>query len=85
MRRDGEGYEYDDDHRFAYMDEDYGDDDDLDFICGLGPDGQCALAGSEDCDWDCPNSHGPGYAGSEAWAKLHAAETPHRELRLAKW
>jgi hypothetical protein len=21
--------------------------------CGLGPDGQCSKAGSEECDWEC--------------------------------
>lgn len=28
------------------QDEDYED-------CGLGPDGQCSKAGSEECDWIC--------------------------------
>jgi len=23
--------------------------------CGMMPDGQCTLAGSEWCDWNCPN------------------------------
>jgi hypothetical protein len=35
----------------------YEDDPDewfLDWICGMGPDGQCSLAGSEECDFDCP-------------------------------
>ena len=30
------------------------DDEFLDFVCGMMPDGQCRLAGTEDCDWDCP-------------------------------
>lgn len=36
------------------------DDDEafLEFVCGMGPDGQCSLAGSEDCDWECPRSRG---------------------------
>ena len=67
MGRDGEGYDYDDEDRFGYMDE----SDDMDFDCGLMLNGQCALAGSEDCDWECPHSHGPNYAGSEAWNKRH--------------
>jgi hypothetical protein len=74
MSRDGEGYEYDDDDRFAYMDETYGDEDDFD--CGLASNGQCAMAGSEDCDWDCPHSHGPRFAGSRAWLKEHNAGAP---------
>ena len=41
----------------------------LDFA--LGPDGQCAKAGSEECDWECPNSHGPLYCGSNAWHLRH--------------
>lgn len=27
----------------------------LDWICGYDPStGQCSMAGTEDCDWDCP-------------------------------
>ena len=26
----------------------------LTWECGMGPDGQCSLAGTEDCDWHCP-------------------------------
>lgn len=29
------------------------DDDDLDANCMLMPDGQCMLAGTEYCDWEC--------------------------------
>ena len=25
------------------------------FDCGLMPNGQCLKAGSEECDWECPN------------------------------
>lgn len=32
------------------------DCDFLENICGMMPDGQCALAGSEECDWDCPRN-----------------------------
>jgi len=37
------------------------DDDDegspeLEFDCGMMPDGTCQLAGTEECDWDCPYS-----------------------------
>lgn len=24
------------------------------FDCGMMPDGTCLLAGTEDCDWECP-------------------------------
>ena len=47
------------------------DDEDIFFDCGLRLDGQCSMAGSEDCDWDCPHSHGPRYAGSKAWCEMH--------------
>lgn len=67
MGRDGADYEYDHDHRFDYMDE----GDDLDGDCGLLPNGQCMMAGSEDCDWECPHSHGPFFAGSAGWHKRH--------------
>ena len=64
MGKDGEGVEYDDDHRFDSYDDDYGDDRcdmcGLTFDdgctcdeCGLQPDGTCLLAGTEHCDWDC--------------------------------
>lgn len=64
MGKDGEGVEYDDDHRFDSYDDDYGDgrcdmcgltfDDGCTCDeCGLQPDGTCLLAGTEHCDWDC--------------------------------
>jgi len=28
----------------------------LNWICGMGPDGQCSLAGTEECDWECPRN-----------------------------
>ena len=34
-------------------DDDVEDGDD-EFDCGRGPDGQCSMAGSEWCDWECP-------------------------------
>ena len=70
MGRDGEGFEYDDDHRFDYMDydDDAADEDDPDwFECGLGPDGQCSKAGSEECDFNCPYRDSEEFAGSRAW------------------
>lgn len=43
-----------------YPDDDDDDDDPdqefLDFVCGMRRDGQCSLAGSEDCDWECPRN-----------------------------
>lgn len=59
--------------------DDFGDDDedDEDWLdCGLSIDGQCSKAGSEECDWECPYSHGERYAGSEAWHKEHNACVP---------
>jgi hypothetical protein len=36
-------------------DDDYDPDDEfMQFDCGMLPDGQCLLAGSEECDWECP-------------------------------
>lgn len=51
-------------------------EDEFEFDCGLGPDGQCSMAGSEDCDWECPHSRGEFYAGSELWHKKHNAGLP---------
>lgn len=41
------GDEYDD-----YSEVEYDDEDDYD--CHMGPDGQCGAAGSEMCDFECP-------------------------------
>ncbi len=30
------------------------EDDEEEFDCHMGPDGQCGAAGSEMCDWECP-------------------------------
>lgn len=32
------------------------DEDDRMQDCGMMPDGQCMLAGTEWCDWDCPRN-----------------------------
>ena len=56
------------------MDYDDIDDDELDELlqeCMLGPDGQCGLAGSEHCDWECPMRESEHFAGSKAWMKAH--------------
>lgn len=54
------------------------DDDDLeeeDWIdCGLAPDGQCQLAGTEHCDWDCPYSRSEHFVGSLAWHNKNAGK-----------
>jgi len=39
--------------------EDFTDDDAVDELmagCGMTRDGQCTMAGSEYCDWECPFS-----------------------------
>lgn len=49
MTRDGN-------HNFDAYDDDYSTadyDQEFEEECGLMPDGQCALAGTEHCDWDC--------------------------------
>ena len=58
------------------LDDDFDGEDDTYLDCALGPDGQCAMAGTEDCDFECPNSHGELYAGSEAWHRKHSAGAP---------
>ena len=65
---DGDGgnddYDYEDDDPRDWDEED-GDYED----CGLMPDGQCLKAGSEECDWECPNRNSELFAGSRAWCK----------------
>jgi hypothetical protein len=36
-------------------DHDCGADDEDDFDCGMDRHGNCGKAGSEECDWECPN------------------------------
>lgn len=47
----------------------YDEDDEMDreHDCGLMDDGQCALAGTEWCDFECPYRDSEDFAGSEAW------------------
>jgi hypothetical protein len=49
------------------------DDDWLDMECGLRADGQCGMAGTEHCDFSCPNRDSEDFAGSAAWNKKHGA------------
>lgn len=60
------------------LDEDFGLDDEEedfedDFDCMLGPDGQCLNAGSEDCDFMCPNRMSEDFAGSPAWRRKNGS------------
>jgi len=52
------------------------DPDDLedyfDMECGLGRDGLCSQAGTEHCDFECPNRNSDMFAGSQAWKQKHA-------------
>lgn len=57
--------EYSDDDDPRDWDEEDGDD----FDCHLGPDGQCGAAGSEMCDFECPNRHSELFVGSRAWCR----------------
>jgi len=59
------------DDAIDYDDGDYDPEDDFEFDCHLGPDGQCGKAGSEECDWECPMRETEFFAGSRAWLKLH--------------
>lgn len=49
------------------------DDDDLDEDCGLMEDGQCSMAGTEHCDFSCPNRNSEIFAGSKAWMKARGS------------
>ena len=35
--------------------------------CGLARDGQCSQAGTEHCDFECPNRNSDLFVGSAAW------------------
>lgn len=45
-----------DPHCFCEPDDDSDPEEDLLDECGMMPDGYCALAGTEHCDWDCPRN-----------------------------
>lgn len=66
-----------DDHLYEPPDDDneYEDDDDfwLEQECGLMADGQCAMAGTEHCDFSCPNRDSEDFVGSAAWIAKHKA------------
>lgn len=47
------------------------EEDGDDYDCGLMPDGQCLKAGSEECDWECPNRLSEGFCDSPAWCRKH--------------
>lgn len=55
---------------------DIGDDEDWLDECGLMADGQCAMAGTEHCDFSCPNRDSEDFCGSKAWLKKHGAAAP---------
>jgi hypothetical protein len=40
-------------------------------LCGLRHDGQCSQAGTEHCDFCCPNRMSDLFAGSAAWYEKH--------------
>jgi hypothetical protein len=62
------------------------DEDDFeeaaDADCMLMEDGQCMAAGSEWCDFECPNRMSEMFAGSPAWMRAHgsACEKCHKEF-----
>ena len=45
--------------------------DDLDLMCGLARNGQCSQAGTEHCDFECPNRNSDLFVGSAAWRAKH--------------
>ena len=62
-----------DDHMFQDDEREF-DDEDFDWVeamCSMGPDGQCGQAGSEHCDFECPNMR--------AWR----AETSHAKSKTS--
>jgi len=39
--------------------------------CGLCDDGQCTMAGTEYCDFECQNRDSELFVGSKVWKKKH--------------
>lgn len=63
-----EAYDYDDD-----LDD---EDEDFGFDCGLDDEGQCSMAGTEDCDFECPHRDSSEFVGNRAWKKKHESGFP---------
>lgn len=57
-------------------DDDEGDEttDDLEDDCGLMHGGQCSQAGTEHCDFECPNRESELFCGSAAWRQKHGED-----------
>lgn len=53
-------------------DDDPDEEDDFD-DCGLCEDGQCRMAGTEHCDFECPNRNSALFAGSKAWMRVRGS------------
>lgn len=65
-----------DDHMIDESDDEH---DDFETECGLGPDGQCGMAGSEHCDFCCPMRNSEYFAGSTAWNEKHKTKSTSRD------
>lgn len=61
------------DHYYDDYPRDWDEEDGDDFDCHLMPDGQCGAAGSEMCDFECPNRNSDLFIGSAAWRRKHGA------------
>lgn len=48
--------------------------DDFEDDCGLRHDGQCGMAGTEHCDFECPNRESELFCGSTAWRQKHGED-----------
>ena len=46
-------------------------DDEWEMSCGLRRDGLCSQAGTEHCDFECPNRNSDLFVGSAAWRAKH--------------
>lgn len=60
-----------DDHM---LQDDIDDEDQQDYFdadCGLMSNGQCSQAGTEHCDFCCPNRNSDLFVGSAAWRAKH--------------
>ena len=60
--------EIDDDNEYEDDGDDWMDE------CGLMDDGQCTMAGTEHCDFSCPNRHSEDFCGSAAWRREHGSK-----------
>jgi len=68
----------------CFFEDDSEDEDSWEDECGLGKGGYCSLAGTEHCDFVCPNRDSDMFRGSVAWRAKYSKRTKADLLPVRK-